>query len=76
MEIFILPGASSDLQKATSIATHMVKEWGMSDKIGPRTLPEKKSFEGDSMGPATNELVSIRGFSFICLSFYNLLIIN
>ncbi|XP_044747462.1 ATP-dependent zinc metalloprotease YME1L [Coccinella septempunctata] len=53
----ITSGASSDLQKATSIATHMVKEWGMSEKIGPRTLPERKSFEGENIAPATNEIV-------------------
>ncbi|XP_045475738.1 ATP-dependent zinc metalloprotease YME1L [Harmonia axyridis] len=53
----ITSGASSDLQKATSIATHMVKEWGMSEKVGPRTLPERKSFDAETIGPATNELV-------------------
>jgi cell division protease FtsH len=28
-------GASNDLERATSIARRMVREWGMSDKIGP-----------------------------------------
>ena len=28
-------GASSDITTATSIARHMVTEWGMSDKLGP-----------------------------------------
>ncbi|XP_067002984.1 ATP-dependent zinc metalloprotease YME1L isoform X2 [Anabrus simplex] len=33
----ITSGASSDLKQATSIATHMVKDWGMSEKVGLRT---------------------------------------
>lgn len=33
----ITSGASSDLKQATSIATHMVKNWGMSEKAGLRT---------------------------------------
>src|SRR5207244_3689348 len=28
-------GASNDLEKATEIARKMVREWGMSDRIGP-----------------------------------------
>jgi len=28
-------GAGDDLKKATNLARHMVREWGMSDKIGP-----------------------------------------
>ncbi|KAJ9590029.1 hypothetical protein L9F63_016845, partial [Diploptera punctata] len=39
----ITSGASSDLQKATAIATHMVKEWGMSEKVGLRTLDGNNS---------------------------------
>ncbi|XP_044265059.1 ATP-dependent zinc metalloprotease YME1L [Tribolium madens] len=54
----ITSGASSDLKQATSIATHMVKDWGMSEKIGLRTMTESsKPFQGDSLGPSTNELV-------------------
>ncbi|KAK6624076.1 ATP-dependent zinc metalloprotease yme1l [Polyplax serrata] len=34
----ITTGASNDLKEATSIATHMVKEWGMSEKVGLRTV--------------------------------------
>ena len=30
----ITTGASSDLKKATKMATNMVKDWGMSDKVG------------------------------------------
>ncbi|KAJ3660080.1 hypothetical protein Zmor_004550 [Zophobas morio] len=54
----ITSGASSDLKQATSIATHMVKDWGMSEKIGLRTMADtSKPFQGDSLGPSTNELV-------------------
>jgi len=28
-------GAASDLKEATSLATHMVSQWGMSEKLGP-----------------------------------------
>ena len=28
-------GAANDLEQATNIARHMVREWGMSDRIGP-----------------------------------------
>jgi cell division protease FtsH len=31
-------GASNDLQAATDIATRMVCEWGMSDRLGPRAF--------------------------------------
>ncbi|XP_060531979.1 ATP-dependent zinc metalloprotease YME1L [Cylas formicarius] len=54
----ITSGASSDLQQATSIATHMVKDWGMSEKLGLRTITENpKSFHQEQLGPSTNELV-------------------
>ncbi|KAJ8925527.1 hypothetical protein NQ315_009366 [Exocentrus adspersus] len=54
----ITSGASSDLQQATSIATHMVKDWGMSEKIGLRTMVDNpKSFHGETLGPSTNEMV-------------------
>lgn len=46
------------MKQATSIATHMVKDWGMSEKIGLRTLAENtKPFSGESLGPSTNEQV-------------------
>lgn len=38
----VTTGASSDLSRATSIATQMIKDWGMSEKIGLRTLSSKK----------------------------------
>lgn len=37
----ITTGASSDLRKATRMATNMVKDWGMSDKIGVRTFDDE-----------------------------------
>lgn len=39
----ITSGASSDLKQATAIATNMVKEWGMSEKVGVRTFDESKN---------------------------------
>lgn len=39
----ITSGAASDLKQATTIATHMVKEWGMSDKVGVRTFDEDRN---------------------------------
>lgn len=54
----ITSGASSDLQQATSIATHMVKDWGMSEKLGLRTISDNpKSLHAEQLGPSTNELV-------------------
>ena len=35
-------GASNDLQVTTQIAQSMVKQYGMSDKIGPRTLGRRQ----------------------------------
>ncbi|CAL1265789.1 unnamed protein product [Larinioides sclopetarius] len=39
----ITSGAASDLKQATAIATHMVKEWGMSEKVGVRTFDEERN---------------------------------
>jgi cell division protease FtsH len=35
-------GPSDDLQKATSIARQMVTQWGMSERLGPRTFGRKE----------------------------------
>ncbi|KQS63014.1 ATP-dependent zinc metalloprotease YME1 homolog isoform X1 [Drosophila erecta] len=54
----ITSGASSDLKQATSIATHMVRDWGMSDKVGLRTIEASKGLgTGDTLGPNTIEAV-------------------
>ncbi|KAF5280342.1 hypothetical protein FQR65_LT03151 [Abscondita terminalis] len=54
----ITSGASSDLKQATQIASHMVKDWGMSEKVGLRTLPENsKGFSSEQLGPTTSEQV-------------------
>lgn len=54
----ITSGASSDLKQATSIATHMVKDWGMSEKVGLRTIESSKGmFPTESLGPNTVEAV-------------------
>lgn len=39
----ITSGASSDLKQATAIATNMVKQWGMSDRVGVRTFDDDKN---------------------------------
>ncbi|XP_063835628.1 ATP-dependent zinc metalloprotease YME1L [Ostrinia nubilalis] len=55
----ITSGASSDLKQATSIACHMVREWGMSDKVGLRSMepPRGALAPAEALGPYTNELV-------------------
>ncbi|CAG5005627.1 unnamed protein product [Parnassius apollo] len=55
----ITSGASSDLKQATSIACHMVREWGMSDKVGLRTMEPTRGplAQSETLGPATNEMV-------------------
>lgn len=37
----ITTGASSDFKQATNLATRMVKEWGMSEKVGVRTFDDE-----------------------------------
>merc|ERR1712127_172078 len=39
-EDFVTTGASNDIQQVASIAKRMVKEWGMSDKVGRIALSE------------------------------------
>ncbi|XP_049853116.1 ATP-dependent zinc metalloprotease YME1L-like [Schistocerca gregaria] len=55
----ITSGASSDLKQATSIATHMVKEWGMSEKVGLRTYDNsnKSLVVVNELSPGTAELI-------------------
>ncbi|XP_060656532.1 ATP-dependent zinc metalloprotease YME1L isoform X2 [Drosophila nasuta] len=54
----ITSGASSDLKQATAIATHMVKDWGMSEKVGLRTIESAKGLgSGETLGPNTVEAV-------------------
>ncbi|MBP9864239.1 ATP-dependent zinc metalloprotease FtsH [Patescibacteria group bacterium] len=38
----ITTGASNDMKNATRIARSMVTQWGMSDKLGPRTYGEQE----------------------------------
>ncbi|XP_063605438.1 ATP-dependent zinc metalloprotease YME1L-like [Penaeus indicus] len=57
---FITSGASSDLKQATSIATHMVKDLGMSDRVGLRTFEDNTGqliSTGDSLGQSTKEAI-------------------
>ena len=48
----ITDGASDDIRKATAIAHHMVCEFGMSDKLGPRVFgePHNQVFLGRELG--------------------------
>lgn len=50
----ITSGASSDLLQATSIATHMVREFGMSEKAGLRSVESTNKFTSNTeLSPAT-----------------------
>lgn len=55
----ITSGASSDLKQATNIATHMVKEWGMSENVGLRTyeVNSKSLIQVNEPSPHTNEQI-------------------
>lgn len=55
----ITSGASSDLQQATSIAIHMVKDWGMSEKVGLRTHDGNNSgpVVVNDLSPSTSDLI-------------------
>ncbi|XP_049764179.1 ATP-dependent zinc metalloprotease YME1L-like [Schistocerca cancellata] len=53
----ITSGASSDLKQATSIATSMVKEWGMSTNVGLRTYDSRDKLWVNELSPGTAELV-------------------
>lgn len=47
-------------QQATSIATHMVKDLGMSDRVGLRTFEDNSGqliSTGDSLGQSTKESI-------------------
>ncbi|MBI5289749.1 MAG: ATP-dependent zinc metalloprotease FtsH, partial [Chloroflexi bacterium] len=49
-------GPSNDLGKATSIARNMVTQWGMSERLGPRTFGNKQElvFLGREIGEQRN----------------------
>ncbi|RXG52934.1 ATP-dependent zinc metalloprotease YME1-like protein [Armadillidium vulgare] len=56
----VTSGASSDLKQATNIACHMVKDLGMSDKVGLRTFESNSNAllkPGDSLGQSTKEAI-------------------
>ncbi len=61
----ITSGASDDIKRATELATHMVREWGMSKLVGPMCLVDHQEtvFLGRDMGrqpsfaPSTLELI-------------------
>ncbi|KAL6439837.1 hypothetical protein ACFW04_004099 [Cataglyphis niger] len=55
----VTTGASSDLVEATKIAEMMVKNYGMSEKVGFRSIIENKKLFGNNttFAPSTNELI-------------------
>ncbi|KAK9512065.1 hypothetical protein O3M35_000574 [Rhynocoris fuscipes] len=55
----VTSGAANDLKQATSIATAMVKEWGMSDSLGLRTheVNNKSFININELSPSTTEQV-------------------
>ena len=38
----VTTGASNDIQRATELATNMVKKWGLSENVGPRAFLEEE----------------------------------
>mmetsp|Transcript_31508 Transcript_31508/g.46278 ORF Transcript_31508/g.46278 Transcript_31508/m.46278 type:complete len:410 (+) Transcript_31508:1643-2872(+) len=65
-EDFVTTGASNDIQQVASIAKRMVKEWGMSDKVGRVALSTPQQggpFMGRAMGtPRTRWGSKIMGY--------------
>lgn len=59
----VTTGAQADFSQATSIASAMVKQFGMSEKVGVRVFHEEDADTGmglvkfNEVGPATTELV-------------------
>nr|XP_045614044.1 ATP-dependent zinc metalloprotease YME1L-like [Procambarus clarkii] len=58
----VTSGSSSDLKQATNIATHMVKDLGMSERVGFRTFEDNSGqliSTGDSLGQSTKEAIDL-----------------
>uniref|UniRef100_A0A646QDM3 ATP-dependent zinc metalloprotease YME1 n=1 Tax=Hemiscolopendra marginata TaxID=943146 RepID=A0A646QDM3_9MYRI len=55
----ITTGASSDFKQATNLATRMVKEWGMSEKVGVRTFDDEHNslVIVNDLGQSTTETI-------------------
>ena len=52
----VTSGASSDIKFATKLATAMVREWGMSDKVGP-IFHDKENKEKESV--STSDIIDL-----------------
>ena len=48
----VTTGASNDIQRATDLATNMVKKWGLSSVVGPRAFIEE---EGGYLGQGSTD---------------------
>uniref|UniRef100_A0A1B6CTU2 AAA+ ATPase domain-containing protein n=1 Tax=Clastoptera arizonana TaxID=38151 RepID=A0A1B6CTU2_9HEMI len=55
----VTSGAYSDLKQATSLATSMVKYWGMSEKAGLRTYPNSGSSMINELSAQANETIDL-----------------
>lgn len=61
----VTTGAGDDLKRATKIAQNMVKDLGMSDKFGLRTIEDPEPYQsGTHLGPNTSEVVNINKQNF------------
>jgi len=56
-EEMVTSGASNDLERATDLATAMVKAYGMSERVGLRTFEERSQYGGQDYAPSTREAI-------------------
>lgn len=65
------------MKQATSIAAHMVKDWGMSEKVGLRTFDSSKgAFANENLGQTTIESVRITIKFTLLIKFLKVIIIT
>jgi len=56
-EEMVTSGASNDLERATDLASAMVKAYGMSERVGLRTFEERSQYGGQDYAPSTREAI-------------------